>query len=131
MPKVSAGDPDHFKWRDEWFDRGRVVRGLPLAELHGELFSRSLYRAVATSNANAQVPFPVGSWTPLGPVLLASEASGNGRQDDHRIAGRATGIDPANPSGNTVYIGGAQSGVSAMAQAAMDNLLPRPPSKSP
>ena len=50
---------------------------------------------------------------PLSPVPLASDASGNGTQDYHQVAGRATAvvIDPADSSGNTIYIGGAQSGV--------------------
>ncbi len=44
---------------------------------------------------------------------LASDATGNGTQDYHQVAGRVTAvaIDPADPSGNTVYIGGAQGGV--------------------
>ena len=44
---------------------------------------------------------------------LASDASGNGTQDYHQVAGRATAvaIDPADPKGDTVYIGGAQSGI--------------------
>jgi hypothetical protein len=44
---------------------------------------------------------------------LASDASGNGTQDYHQVAGRATAvaIDPADPSGNTVYVAGAQSGI--------------------
>lgn len=52
-------------------------------------------------------------WTPLGPAPLASDATGNGTQDYHQVAGRATAVavDPADPTGNTVYIGGAQSGV--------------------
>ncbi len=52
-------------------------------------------------------------WTPLGPVPLASDATGNGTQDYHQVAGRATAvaIDPADPTGNTVYIGGAQGGI--------------------
>jgi len=46
-------------------------------------------------------------------VPLASDASGNGTQDYHQVAGRATSvaIDPADLSGNTIYIGGAQSGI--------------------
>ena len=41
---------------------------------------------------------------PLGPVPLASDASGIGIQDYHQVAGRATAvaIDSADPSGNTV-----------------------------
>ncbi len=51
---------------------------------------------------------------------LASDATGNGTQDYHQAAGRATAvaIDPADPSGNTVYIGGAQAGVWKSSNAA-------------
>jgi hypothetical protein len=54
-----------------------------------------------------------GSWVPLGPLPLASDASGNGTQDYRQVSGRATAvaIDPADPTGNTIYIGGAQSGM--------------------
>ena len=54
-----------------------------------------------------------GAWTPLGPVPLASDATGNGTQDYHQVSGRATAvaIDPADPTGNTLYIGGAQAGI--------------------
>jgi hypothetical protein len=54
-----------------------------------------------------------GSWAPLGPVPLASDATGNGTQDYHQVSGRATAIaiDPADSTGNTVYIGGAQAGI--------------------
>jgi uncharacterized membrane protein len=44
---------------------------------------------------------------------LASDASGDGFQNYNQVSGRATAvaIDPADPTGNTVYIGGAQGGV--------------------
>jgi hypothetical protein len=56
----------------------------------------------------------------LGPAPLASDASGNGTQDYHQVAGRATAvaIDPADPSGNTIFIGGAQGGVWQSSNAA-------------
>jgi len=56
---------------------------------------------------------PRPPWTPLGPVPLASDGTGQGLQDYHQVSGRATAIaiDTADPSGNTVYIGGAQGGV--------------------
>jgi hypothetical protein len=52
-------------------------------------------------------------WTPLGPAPLASDASGLGVQDYGPVAGRATAvaIDPADTTGNTVYVGGAYGGV--------------------
>jgi hypothetical protein len=42
--------------------------------------------------ANPAVSFSVGSWLPLGPVPLASDASGNGTQDYHQVAGRSTAV---------------------------------------
>ena len=115
---VSDADRDHAKERAEWFYRGRIVRRLPSAELRRRAYQTKL--AMRTQNAralavkaNAQPSLSTGSWTPLGPAPLASDASGNGTQDYHQVAGRATAvvIDPADSTGNTVYIGGAQAGV--------------------
>jgi hypothetical protein len=110
-------DADHIKERNEWFYRGPMVRGLPTAELRRRAYQAKLQlriqRAMALPQASPPVSFSVGSWLPLGPVPLASDASGNGTQDYHQVAGRATAvaIDPADASGNTIYIGGAQSGI--------------------
>jgi hypothetical protein len=56
---------------------------------------------------------PSTVWTPLGPAPLASDATGLGVQDYGLVAGRATAVavDPADGTGNTVYIGGAYGGV--------------------
>jgi hypothetical protein len=114
---ISDPDADHVRERNEWFYRGRVVRGLPSAELRRRAYQAKLQlraqRARALPHANPAVSFSVGSWVPFGPVPLASDASGNGTQDYHQVAGRATAvvIDPADSTGNTVYIGGAQSGI--------------------
>jgi hypothetical protein len=52
-------------------------------------------------------------WSPLGPAPLASDASGVGQDDYGWVSGRATAVavDPADLTGNTVYIGGAYGGV--------------------
>lgn len=52
-------------------------------------------------------------WTSLGPAAFPSDASGAGLQDYGVVAGRVTSvaIDPADQSGNTVYIGAANGGV--------------------
>lgn len=65
----------------------------------------------------------MSGWTPLGPVPLASDASGIGIQDYHQVAGRATAvaIDSADPSGNTVYVAGAQAGIWKSTNAASGN----------
>ena len=116
---AAEADRDHVKERAEWFLRGRVAPGKSAAELRRRAYeakmqarSARLARAHA-ADANLQPPPTLGSWTPLGPVPLASDASGTGFQDYHQVSGRATAvaIDPADPTGNTVYIGGAQGGV--------------------
>ena len=117
--KVESGDADHVKERNEWFARGRLVRGQPSAELRRRAYQAKMQErarraaALALAGLSAQGITTTGSWIPLGPVPLASDATGNGTQDYHQVAGRATAvaIDPADPTGNTVYIGGAQSGV--------------------
>ena len=72
-------------------------------------------RMARSHAASSKSPAPSTSsgWTPLGPVPLASDATGDGFQNYNQVSGRATSvaIDPADPSGNTVYIGGAQGGV--------------------
>src|SRR5205814_8795012 len=127
VPQSPVGDPDadHVKERSDWFSRGRVVRGQPSAEFRRRAYQAKLQlrarqaaaRVAAISNG---VSLSTGSWTPLGPAPLASDASGNGTQDYRQVAGRATAvvIDPADPTGNTVYIGAAQGGVWKSANAA-------------
>jgi hypothetical protein len=117
---IPDSDADHINERNEWFFRGRLVRGNSSAELrhrayHAKLQMRARRAAAlaASGPANGQSPSSSVPWTPLGPMPLVSDASGNGTQDYHQVSGRATSIaiDPADPTGNTIYIGGAQSGV--------------------
>src|SRR5271165_3330748 len=116
---IADVDADHIKERSEWFFRGRLVRGKPSAELRrrayqAKLKMRAQHAAVlATAQASDPAALSTGSWIPLGPVPLASDATGNGTQDYHQVSGRATAvaIDPADPTGNTLYIGGAQGGI--------------------
>lgn len=112
----SRANRDYRKQRDEWFYGGRVVRGVPTSELRRRAYRARLEQRkqrAALAQGAGQVSFSIGSWTALGPVPLASDASGKGTQDYGYVAGRATAIaiDPADVSGNTVYIGGAQSGI--------------------
>ncbi len=53
------------------------------------------------------------TWTPLGPAPIVSAAFPGSPQDYGFVSGRATAvaIDPADATGNTVYIGGAHGGV--------------------
>jgi hypothetical protein len=116
---IADADADHVQERSEWFLRGRVIPGKSSAELRHRAYlakmqARTIRLARAqAAHADSQLPPSSGTWTPLGPVPLASDATGDGFQDYHQVSGRATAvaIDPADASGNTVYIGGAQGGV--------------------
>lgn len=126
--RAADADADHEQERSEWFLRGRVVPGKPSAELRRRAYQRKmqaraerLARARWLSNLsrnqasrnNSQTPQISDLWTPLGPVPLASDATGDGFQNYNQVSGRATAvaIDPADPAGNTVFVGGAQGGV--------------------
>jgi hypothetical protein len=116
---IADADADHEEQRAEWFLHGRVVPGKSSADLRHRAYQSKMQARTAhlarigAVQPNSQ-PQPLsGGWTPLGPVPLASDATGDGFQDYHQVSGRATAvaIDPADPTGNTVYIGGAQGGV--------------------
>ena len=121
VPEASIpdSDADHVNQRNEWFFRGRLVRGKPSAELRRRAYQAKLQMrtqraaALAAALATGQITQLSVPWTPLGPVPLASDATGNGTQDYHQVAGRGTAvaIDPADPTGNTLYVGGAQGGL--------------------
>ncbi len=120
---VTDADADHEEQRAQWFLRGRVVPGKSSAELRHRAYQAKMQARTArlasaraaqpNSQPNSQTPPSSPGWMPLGPVPLASDATGTGFQDYHQVSGRATAvaIDPADPTGNTVYIGGAQGGV--------------------
>jgi hypothetical protein len=119
VPGAPTGDADrdYGKERSEWFARGRILPGLSSAELRHRAYQakmkmRALSAAPRLAGSNP-AGLGAGSWIPLGPVPLASDASGSGMQDYRQVAGRVTAvaIDPADPTGNTVYIGAAQGGV--------------------
>jgi uncharacterized membrane protein len=112
-------DNDHEEERAEWFSHGRKVPGKSAAALRYRAYqvkmqARAARLALArAARGNSQVPAASSGWTPLGPVPLASDATGTGFQNYNQVAGRATAvaIDPADATGNTIYIGGAQGGV--------------------
>jgi hypothetical protein len=126
----SDSQTNHIQRQSRWFYTGRIVAGKKAAQLRKRAYDvklkmRSLHAAAAlAANASAESTTQSStSWTPLGPVPLASDASANGTQDYHQVAGRATAvaIDPADPTGNTVYVGGAQAGVWKSTNAANSN----------
>src|SRR5580704_6201751 len=118
-PETSISDPDtdHVKQRAAWFLHGRIVPGKSSADLRHRAYQAKMQARAArmprTAVSNSQPSPSSPGWTPLGPVPLASDATGDGFQNYNQVSGRATAvaIDPADPTGNTVYIGGAQGGV--------------------
>lgn len=121
--------PTAHERQNQWFYSGRIVAGKNAAQLRKRAYDlkRKMRRqradALAASDLAESTALSSTPWTPLGPVPLASDASGNGTQDYHQVAGRATAvaIDPADPTGNTVYVGGAQAGVWKSTNAANSN----------
>ncbi|MGA9543530.1 MAG: sialidase family protein, partial [Candidatus Sulfotelmatobacter sp.] len=116
---ITDADADHEQKRSEWFLRGRVIPGRSSAELRYRAYQTKMQARSArlartqALHADSQPALSSGAWSPLGPVPLASDATGDGFQNYNQVSGRATAaaIDPADPTGNTVYIGGAQGGV--------------------
>ena len=116
---IADSDADHEEQRAEWFLRGRVVPEKSSAELRYRAYQAKMQARAARlarargTHAESQPSASSSGWTPLGPVPLASDATGDGFQNYDQVSGRATAvaIDPADASGNTVYIGGAQGGV--------------------
>ncbi len=106
--------------RELWFRHGRILPGQSPAALryraHRQKMQLRTMRAadsrVAGTNALPHATSAT-TWTPLGPKPLASDASGLGVQDYGWVAGRVTAVavDPADGTGNTLYIGGAYGGV--------------------
>jgi large repetitive protein len=117
---IKEEDSDHWRARDEWFMRGRRVPGQSSAALlykaqQQKMRLRARRAAAAMRAQTGVVPFSSTSagWDPLGPAPLASDASGVGIQDYNWVSGRATAVavDPADQTGNTVFLGGAFGGL--------------------
>src|ERR1700693_226809 len=117
---VSIDDSAQARKRELWVQHGRVMPKESAAALRYQAHRQKLQlRALRSAQAHAAgitlLPHDgtTTPWKPLGPLPLASDASGFGVQDYGWVAGRATAvaIDPADGSGSTVYIGGAFGGV--------------------
>jgi len=101
--------------RDRWLSRGRIP---PLGKTAAEVSLRAhqqklRLRGAGLRSATALAGAATTGWQHLGPVPLASDATGSGMQDYGPVSGRVTAVvvDPADTTGNTVYAGGAYGGV--------------------
>ncbi len=102
--------------REQWVARGRVAAGGTTAAGLRRKAQQEKLRLRAQRGLSASTPSITtasSGWQPLGPAPLASDASGSGIQDYGPVTGRVTAVvvDPADSTGNTVYIGGAYGGV--------------------
>jgi len=110
--------------RQKWFYKGRTVPGQNTAAIRyrAYLHEMQMRKAPAQQPLQGHAPPPNtgGTWTSLGPAPLASDATGLGEQNYNWVSGRVTAvaIDPADSTGNTVYIGGAYGGVWTSSNAA-------------
>jgi len=101
--------------REQWFLRGRILPGESAAVMRYRAYQEKMRLREQSRKRNwgktglqaTQV------WSPLGPAPLASELNGDGSMRYNWVSGRATAVavDPADTSGNTVYVGGAYGGV--------------------
>jgi hypothetical protein len=116
--EIAETDRDQPRQREQWFMHGRRIPGESAAALryraHGQKMQLRAEQSARINTAiTAATTTAIGIWTPLGPAPLASDATGLGQQDYGWVSGRATAVavDPADATGNTVYIGGAYGGV--------------------
>src|SRR4029077_11402651 len=112
--------------REQWFLQGRETRlaqsaaALRRRAVQQKLWMRSVRSqklAAAAKSHPAYVPGS-GAWTSLGPAPVLSDGNAYGQ-----VTGRVTSvaIDPADASGNTVFVSGAQGGVWKSTNAAANS----------
>lgn len=117
VSSLIAQDPPSTQQRmrgQEWFSRGRTLSGQSAALLRHRAYREKLrMRSLSRQDVQGTRANPNAAWAPLGPLPLASDASGNGQQDYNWVSGRVTAVavDAANPTANTVYAAGAYGGV--------------------
>jgi hypothetical protein len=117
---IEEGDQDRPDKRAEWMRRGREAsEGRSAAALrlraHRQKMAMRAEREAAAARAGATAAPTTAGWVALGPAPLVSDNNFFGL-----VSGRATSvaIDPSDPTGNTVYLGGAYGGVWKSANAA-------------
>ncbi len=100
--------------QEEWFLRGRNGAGESSAALRYRAYRQKLHlRQLRKQLSKGSDNLPANPWAPLGPAPLWSDASGDNQENYNWVSGRATAVaaDPADPTGNTVYVGGAYGGL--------------------
>jgi len=137
------GDQDRPVEREQWLRLGRsgtadsaallrykayqqkmAVRAQRAKEAQARVSAQTITSAQTTtsaSSATASASTTTASWTPLGPAPILSDPTG--AQSYGFVSGRATRVlvDQSDPTGNTVYLGGAYGGLWKSTNAAAAN----------
>ncbi len=112
----------HRAQAEAWVLRGRSMPRESAAALRyrSQIQKMQMRAARRLFQVDAAIQGSSAVWSALGPARLASDASGIGQQDYGWVSGRATAvvIDPADATGNTVYVGAAYGGVWKSSNAA-------------
>src|SRR4051812_27622497 len=130
-PEEAEGKRENPVEREQWFLHGRTYQGkvapqmLERAQqqrdtLRHQALQRAQVRTAATAGAGTATPV----WTELGPAPMRSVATAGDNQDYGVVTGRATTVvvDQNDPTGNTVYLGGAYGGVWKSTSAANSDI---------
>lgn len=119
-PQEQEGKRENPVEREQWFQRGRTYQGkvapqmLERAQQQRETLRRKAFmQAQARTAATSALTLQTSGWTELGPAPLKSVTTTGDDQDYGLVTGRATvvAVDQNDPTGNTVYLGGAYGGV--------------------
>src|SRR6185369_99438 len=117
---LDADRGDHPAEREQWFLHGRSVKGRPASALlekaqqqRDKLRLQNLLRRQVRTAATAAAGVATPVWSALGPAPMKSVVNPGDQQDYGVVTGRATTVvvDQNDPSGNTVYLGGAYGGL--------------------
>lgn len=121
---TETSDPDNVVKRQEWFRRGRQgTNGKSAAALRYDAYQQMVARRKAAHAESKQsATHTTGgsfttsqTWSLLGPSPIVSNLSGSPTADyDYGpVVGRVTAlfVDPADATGNTVYLSGATGGL--------------------
>ncbi|HEV7220315.1 MAG TPA: hypothetical protein VGN39_15700, partial [Terriglobales bacterium] len=128
--RTSATSSRKIHQREQWFAQGRSAAGGPAAAARQRAIRQKMALRAVRSTQRPSPDSPAnalsGDWVQLGPAPVISDASGVGLQDYSFVAGRATtvAVDPADSTGNTVYVGGAFGGVWKSSNAGPLSLFP-------
>lgn len=149
---ATADERDNPQERARWFMRGRTVNGKPAPQLLHKAYQQKLYNrrlrqanqsqartsatqstqtSTSSSTATQSVTpnFVVNNtsgakWSALGPAPSGTASVNDTDQDYGPAVGRTTMVlvDQSDPTGNTVYIGGAAGGLWKSTNAADTNV---------